>query len=574
MDRLIDELWGEAPPESAANMLQGYVSRLRKVLEPGRRRGEHEVLVSRPPGYALQIRPDQLDLELFLQLTGEGRRMLDAGEAHAAAERFREALALWRGPALADVAYEPFARPEVERLEELRLAALEDRIDSDLAIGHQEPLVAELRELIATYPLRERLRGQLMVAFYRCGRQAEALEVYREGRRRLTEDLGIEPGPGLRKLEQAILRHDPQLGRVAVPRPPRVSPARRRWVLLAAAVVIAVSAFAVAGTVGGSSEAKAVAVKEDSVAVIDPARNAVVADIPVGGYPGPLAADNAFVYVGNIGDATVTRIFVKTRKRWDTDGFSRAIDLIAAEGHLWAANGGAPGHTPLGMSNGTLLDYGPGPTWKTLRVGPDLSGDEEQTTLAKDARGYTIWAGNKDSRTVRQIDLSLGRTLMVVHGVVPGGLAVAGDSSVGDTVWVSEPSRNLVVRIDERSRRVIRRISIPGGPTRLAAFDRAVWVTTRGRHHAIWRIDAKRNRPVATIPLPMLPWRVAVGAGSVWVAGYRVVDPRTRSTTDATVIRIDPDTNRIVARIRLGTRAVDGILVSHGLIWVAVPPSQ
>ena len=138
IDRLIDELWGESPPESAANMLQGYVSHLRKTLEPGRDRGEHELLVSRPPGYVLHIGPDQLDAERFLRLAQEGRGLLDAGDANAASERFRGALALWRGPALADLAYESFARPEVERLEDLRLAALEDRIDSDLALGRHD----------------------------------------------------------------------------------------------------------------------------------------------------------------------------------------------------------------------------------------------------------------------------------------------------------------------------------------------------------------------------------------------------------------------------------------------------
>jgi DNA-binding SARP family transcriptional activator/DNA-binding beta-propeller fold protein YncE len=575
VDRLIDELWGDSPPESAANMLQGYVSHLRKALEPDRKRGEHELLVSRPPGYVLQIRPDQLDAERFSRLTGEARQLLEEGDAEAAAHRFRAALALWRGPALADLAYESFARADTERLEELRLAALEDRIDADLMVGRHVVLVAELRELVATHPLRERLRGQLMVALYRSGRQAEALEVYSQGRRALREELGIEPGPALSRLQQGILGHDRELRAVAGPRPPLDSRIPRRRALLAAAVVVAGAVVAAVAMLGHASSAKAVSVKDDSIAVIDPRSDRVVDDIAVGNYPGPLAADDKFVHVCNIGAATVTRIFVKTRKRWDTESFSRATDLLARDGHLWAANGGAPGHTPLGVSPGTVLDYGPGPTWRTIRVGPSTNGAEEQTTLAGDGGGYSIWAGNQDTRTVRQIDAALGTTLLTIHGLAPGGLATVGNSSAGDTVWASDPSRNVVARIDEHAKRIVRRIHVPDQPTRLAADDRSVWVITRGKRHAVWRIDPKTNKVVAHIPLHLLPWRVALGAGAVWVAGYRVVDPRSRSSTDATVIRIDPRTNRIVDQIRLGAaRAVDGIIVSHGLVWVAVPPPQ
>jgi len=161
---MIDELWGAPPPESAANMLQGYVSHLRKALEPGRARGEHELLVSRPPGYVLQIRRDQLDAERFAELAAEGRGLLAEGDPTTAAERCRAALALWRGPALADFLYEQFAQPHAARLEELRLAALEDLIDAELELGRHDFLVGELRALVSEHPLRERFRGQLMAA--------------------------------------------------------------------------------------------------------------------------------------------------------------------------------------------------------------------------------------------------------------------------------------------------------------------------------------------------------------------------------------------------------------------------
>ena len=213
LDRLIDELWGESPPDSAANIVQGYVSHLRKALEPGRGRGEHELLVSRRPatccGSGATSSTPTASCGCPARAGGCWRREMRTPPS----QRLRAALALWRGPALADLVYEPFARPRRERLEELRLVALEDRIDADLALGRNGALVGELRELVAEHPLRERLRAQLMAALYRSGRQAEALEVYRDGPRRASAELGIEPGPALRELERAILRQDPASAR-------------------------------------------------------------------------------------------------------------------------------------------------------------------------------------------------------------------------------------------------------------------------------------------------------------------------------------------------------------------------
>jgi DNA-binding SARP family transcriptional activator/DNA-binding beta-propeller fold protein YncE len=572
IDRLIDELWGDSPPESAANMLQGYVSHLRKALEPGRTRGEHELLVSQAPGYVLRIRQNQLDANRFAHLASEGRQLLDDGDPRAAAERLRAALELWRGPALADLAYEAFALPEAERLEELRLATMEDRIDADLALGHHDALVGELREFVDVYPLRERARGQLMAALYRGGRQAEALQVYREGRATLSEQLGIEPGPGLRDLERAILRQDAELGAADPPPHPAAPRLRRRWLLVLGVAVAATAGLSFVLIRGGSTDVQPVVVQPHTVAVIDPARNKVVADIPVGAWPGPLAADQTYVYVGNIGDATYSRILPEQLKVYGTSSFSRATDMIAGGGHIWAADGGAPGHTPLGVSPGTVLDYGPGPTWTTMRVGPNLMGDdEEQTTLASDGDGFSIWAGNKDSKTVRQIDMSLHRTLLTIRGIAPGGLAAVGNSSTGDIVWASDPVHNLVARIDQASKRITDRVKIPGEPTRLAADQRAVWVVTR-KSPALWRIDARTNRVVMKIPLTVIPWRVALGSGSVWVTAYRSSN-HNGSTRGGAVIRIDPKTNRVAARIPLGDLGPDGILVSHGLVWVAMPPS-
>jgi DNA-binding SARP family transcriptional activator/class 3 adenylate cyclase/tetratricopeptide (TPR) repeat protein len=204
-ERLIDELWGEASPPTADKALQGLVSHLRKRLEPTRARGNApSVLQTVPLGYVLAIDPDSVDAVRF-------RRLLQKAGLASPSERsalLRRALGLWRGPALADFAYEPFAQREIAGLEDLRLTAIEERVEADLAVGRHHELVAELEELVAEHPFRERLRGQLMLALYRAGRQADALDVFRSARRTLVDELGIEPGPALQQLEHAILRQD------------------------------------------------------------------------------------------------------------------------------------------------------------------------------------------------------------------------------------------------------------------------------------------------------------------------------------------------------------------------------
>jgi predicted ATPase/DNA-binding SARP family transcriptional activator len=203
-DSLVDRLWNERPPRSAPKLVQVYVSQLRRALGEG-------VIVTRPPGYALELAQDDLDAARFERLLAEGRATLAAGNAARARRTLGEALGLWRGAALADLAYEEFASAEAERLEELRRSALEERIEADLALGRHDHLVPELRALVDRYPLRERLHRQTMLALYRSGRQAEALECFADARRTLDEELGLEPGEELRRLQAAILRQDESL---------------------------------------------------------------------------------------------------------------------------------------------------------------------------------------------------------------------------------------------------------------------------------------------------------------------------------------------------------------------------
>ncbi|MCC6223503.1 MAG: tetratricopeptide repeat protein [Thermoleophilia bacterium] len=203
-DVLIDRLWGEHPPATAANALQVQVHALRRLLGPER-------IATDGPGYRLELAPHELDSSRFERLTGRGRSELSAGKPEAAAAALREALALWRGPALADVAYESFAQAEIARLDEARLVALELRLEADLALAGHHEVIPELEALVQAHPLRERLHEQLMLALYRAGRQADALSAFRRARRAMRDELGLEPGPDLRELQQAILRQDAAL---------------------------------------------------------------------------------------------------------------------------------------------------------------------------------------------------------------------------------------------------------------------------------------------------------------------------------------------------------------------------
>jgi DNA-binding SARP family transcriptional activator len=229
-ERLVDELWGERPPRNATGALHNHVSRLRKELGA-------DAIGTRPWGYVLRVDESSIDLAQFEQAIA----VADALPARERAAALRTALGLWRGRPLADVEGEPALQADVARLEELRVAALERRIDADLELGVDGALVAELESLVAEHPLRERLRGQLILALYRAGRQAEALEVYRETRRVLADELGLEPSAELRELERAILRQDPALAP-----PPRVRAleepaARRHWAWFAGAALAGVA---------------------------------------------------------------------------------------------------------------------------------------------------------------------------------------------------------------------------------------------------------------------------------------------------------------------------------------------
>jgi DNA-binding SARP family transcriptional activator/tetratricopeptide (TPR) repeat protein len=233
-DRLVEELWGEAPPKAAVGSLQNLVSELRKALGA-------DLLVTRSPGYVLTLDRDRVDAHRFERLA---RKAQEGGPAASRASALYEALALWRGPPLADLAFEPFAQAEIPRLEELRAAATEELFEAELELGHHGRLAGELEAFVSAHPLRERPRGQLMLALYRSGRQADALEAYRAARETLVDELGIDPSTELQRLEQAILRHDPSLDLERPAAKVRSEPERRKTVTILFADVVDSSTLA------------------------------------------------------------------------------------------------------------------------------------------------------------------------------------------------------------------------------------------------------------------------------------------------------------------------------------------
>ena len=273
----------------------------------------------------------------------DGRR-LARDEAKLAADRLRDALALWRGPALGDLAYESFAQSEIARLEELRLTALEERIDADLALGRDGELIGELETLVERHPLRERLRGQLMLALYRAGRQAQALQVYQDGRQHLAAELGLEPGESLRRLERQILEQDPELGASSRRTRPAIVPASA-WrhpvrIAVAGAVVLALAVGLGAWRLAGGDEAH----ESAGAIALDPDTGALRETISFGTAPSSVAVGEGSVWVLDADDQTVTQIDPETndvRRVFSTS--SRPTDIAAGAGAVWVGNGPSRG---------------------------------------------------------------------------------------------------------------------------------------------------------------------------------------------------------------------------------------
>jgi YVTN family beta-propeller protein len=556
-DRLIDDLWGDRPPPAAPKALQAHVSRLRKALaghstgprdESGDSAGgPHQILITRGHGYLLRVEPGELDLDRFRDLIDQGRQELAAGDPDEAAKTLRAGLGLWRGPPLADFTYQAFAQAPIAQLEELRLGAVEDRVEADLALGLHDQLVGELRALVQRQPLRERLRSQLMLALYRCGRQPEALEVYQEFRRGLSEQLGLDPGPGLQQLELAILNRDPGLhleeppssrSAVAARRPGR----RPRLRLALGGLLLAVTAGVAVVVSAGGGDARLSGIAADSVGAISPSRGAVSAVVPVGSSPSGAVAGAGSVWVANYSDNTVSRIDPATRAVKQTIGVdSTPTGIAVGAGAVWVANNFSDTVSRIDPAADRVV--------QTIRVGNGPSG------LA--VGDGSVWIANSSDGTLTKINAITGADVSTVSlGGRPTDIAVG----LG-AVWVSDAANGRVLRIDARTDEVTQPISVGTGPSSITIGYGSVWVAN-SLDGTVSRIDPQTNQVLDAINVGDWPSALAVGAGGVWVA----------NRFGGNVARIDPVINRVVQRITIGS-SPQGVAISGGLVWVSAQDS-
>ena len=549
------------------------MSQLRKELQPDIGRAIGGLLVTRSNGYELRVGPDDVDVARFERALVDAEQALGGGEPARAASVLREALGLWRGPALADFAYEPFAQGEITRLEELRLVALEQRVDADLALGRHAQVVGELEALVREHPLRERLRAQLMLALYRSGRQAAALDVYRDGRRRVVEELGLEPGAGLRELEEKILGQSPDLDAPAAGGGTRArravqaaaAPAvRARWrwrpaalvlgggaVLLAVAVLAALAALSAGGGDHAGAGRAALDLAPNSIAEVDGRSGRPRVALTLPGRPTALGAAGGAVWAATVDSASLTGVDVRTRSIVREVPLGVAPDAMAVgAGAAWVANGR---HGELVR---ITLGYDDAAPPIRLRRGAPPRSSAQATSVAVGAGG--VWVTDGSDRLAR-VDPATRAVTAIRVGRPLDGVAVGAGA-----VWAISGSRPSVLRIDPRTNAVTDRIALVTRagerapfPTRIAASAGALWVLSRNTA-TVTRIDPDGRGVAAVIPIGVdrAPNEIAAGGQTAWVANE-----------DGTLSRIDERATSATS-LWVGA-AVREVGVDGDRVWVA-----
>jgi DNA-binding SARP family transcriptional activator len=612
-ERLIDDLWGPAPPPTARQAVNVYLSKLRKTLGVV----GTDPIATASGGYRLLVDPERLDASRMQRLVACAREHVSRGELESAAERFREALALWRGPTLAGLLLESRGRDEVARLDELRLAVLMDQIDCDLALGRHEQALGELGVLVREHPLRERLRAQQMLALYRAGRQADALGAFAEARRTLVDDLGIEPSEALQRLQQAILRHDPSLETAegtatvnglaphaaATPPPTRGTDAEadggrrrrrfrpRRWQLALAAIVI-LSGSGVAAALLARSAGATPHVVPNSLVRIDPGSGKIVSDTRIGVEPQAIAVTPSAIWTVNNGDnpgsnagLSLSRYDLRTHKVQTPGGIPpQPFDLVAdAKGTIWVSSfasnitrlafrTGGTSAGPLKPSQTTSIPI-PWPGAGSLALGQGylwvIAGPI--TTPGEDDRAWLVdLATNKVVRPLRlghattSIAYGDGAAWIGGFGTEHASVSTPPSSSSTGASWLTVISpaapRPHSYRLQTGD------TYVPG----IAVGNGKVWVLTScgtcalPDTHKLLEFDPNRRRVVHRFPLGLRePNSVAVGAGYVWFTNQ----------IDASVTQLDPRSGRIIRTIPVGeprTAATCGIAATHDAVWVTI----
>lgn len=535
-DLLIEGLWGESPPAAAGHTLDGYVSTLRRLLGAER-------ILRKPPGYQIRLDPGELDLARFEAHLEAGSAALARGAADEAGELLRAALSEWRGTALADVLDAPFAAAAARDLEERRLLAVEQRLEAELACGAGRELVAELKALVREQPFRERPVAQLMLAQYRSGDAAAALDTFSRARRRFAEELGLEPSNSLRLLERRILENDVSLAGInpSDARPVRVPVRRLRRRLLLAAAIAAVGAGAAVGITiaaeqsggqrgvrldeqglialraDGGEVQKSIALSVNAAGVtaaagslwvadpngdailrVSPAAATVVDRIPVGGAPGALAAGGGAVWVVTTGPGAVARIDTGTDSVTQTIPLGVNPSAVAfGAGAVWVADPSDQSLIELDPGSGAVRDT------VTLTTRP--------TAIAIGAGD--VWVASYDEGTVTEVDPYAG-VPVATTAVGQGPAALTADRS---SVWVADQLDGTVSRIDPETASVRATVATGSGPTAIAVAHGAVWVANEFSR-TIARIDERRGELTAMARSAGAPTALASMAGSVWAA--------------------------------------------------------
>jgi YVTN family beta-propeller protein len=562
MDRLAEEVWAGHPPEGWATTLQTYVFHLRRALEPDRPRGgDPAVLVTRDRGYLLHVDRAYLDSAVFEEGLAAGRAALDAGSYAEAAQTLRRVLGLWRGPVLANLADYAFTRPEAARLQQLRLAALEVRIDADLALGRHTTVAAELDGLVREYPLRERLHAQLMLALYRSGRQADALAAYRRARDFLADELGIDPGEPLEHLHAAVLGHDPALdwtGTVApadgrpdaasltsLPGPPHRTVAGSgapRWPrrLLVVGTALAVAAVACILAVTRPWAAGPTGLPGNSVGVINESGGRTGAPVLVGS-PAGLAYGDGSVWAVNSAEQTVSRINPVTHAVQTIPVGSQPTALTVTGTDVWVTNSGDATVSRINTAANAVVNKIP--------VG------NIPVAIANGPSG--VWVANQGDNTVDRIDPTTGTVTMsgIEVGGLPDGIAVGEHA-----VWVANSQDGTVSRVDPDSGEVSGPLSVGAGPAGIAITPAAVWVAN-SLDLTVTRLDPATGRPTATIGVGDGPSAIVAARDGIWVGDQ----------FDATLQRIDPRTGHVDRVVSVGS-SPQGIVVAPSGMWVAARP--
>ena len=503
-DQLIGELLSDQPAGSADRMLRVQISRLRKALANG---DAQPRLLARPPGYSLRVEEDELDLRAFERRVAEGRHALEQGDPRRAAALLREAESLWRGRPLADLESERFARSEVQRLDMLRLAAVEERIEAELALGRHASLCAELELLVKENPLHERLRGQLMLALYRSGRQADALETYRAGRALLVDELAIEPGPQLKQLQLAILEQDPVLelpqltphhGPAPVPPlvagPPPGEPGsevipharrrrRARWAVIVLGVCAALAVFAIPPLVSHAQPHQPL--NGNALALISASNGEAQAAVPLRAPPTGLAAGFGSLWVAEADAGLVVRIDLKRRTVVAAIPVgTRPSRIVTAAGQVWVLD-------PLNRTVSRI-----NPATDTVAQTIAVQGEPSDVLVS----GGSLWVTNRGGGTVQRINPGTGRLQQLVRtGGDPSGLA-----ATDGAVWVATDQSGTVKRINARTGAVTNTIRVGDAPAAIAASNRAVWVLDP-LDATVSDINPQRGTVVATVPLGGAP---------------------------------------------------------------------